>query len=86
MLDRLRDIPETVWVNFALAAIFLGAALALLGYIAPWSECPEKEAGGRCPLGGREIAGIVAGIVVMLGGLTGTGYLFGWHQRLFRRG
>ena len=89
MLEKLRDalhaVPETILVNVALAAIFLGAALALLGFLQPWVSCPEGDTAAGCPTHPREIAIMVTGIVISLAGIVGTAVLFGWHRRLFRK-
>ncbi len=90
MLEKLRNalhaVPDTIWVNLSFAAIFLGAALALLGFLQPWVSCPEEDTSAGCPAQARELAIIAAGIAISVVGVIGTAALFGWHRRLFGRG
>lgn len=89
MLQKLRNalhaVPDTIWVNLAFAAIFLGAALALLGFLQPWVSCPEEDTSAGCPAQAREITIMTAGVLLSAAGFVGTAVLFGWHRRLFSR-
>lgn len=51
-------------------AVLVGAVMAVVFALQPWRECPEDDVAAGCVALPQDTAGIILGLVILVGGLV----------------
>lgn len=51
-------------------AVLVGAVMAVVFALQPWRECPEDDVAAGCAALPQDTAGMIVGLVILLGGLV----------------